>query len=301
MYRLITIFLLITLSFSPIAFPREQNNLISAPHKKEILWLIEDTFEWENYKKNVSTSTSQDTALIVMKGLDDMGYKLNFVKATGKRVNRILTDSNNACISNRIKTKAREEFSIFSFAHDIYLGLMLYRKSQLEPLNPNVLNDQGEVIDLASLFKHHEEQILAVSSGISYGSAIDKQIAYVPKKNLFERTGGTRLKSLAEMFFKGRIDYVIFYPNDMDTVINKNIDLESYKLANTPAYILGHVTCSKTTTGNAIIKDINKILIQAYTLPEFYHAHEKWLPTSDLETLREYYLQVFGQFPNNIN
>ena len=285
--------------FSAQAFTQEHNTPLIPQENKEILWLIEDTYEWENYKKGISTSTSQDTAAFILKGLDSMGYTLNFAKATGKRINRFLINSNNACISNRIKTKEREKFSTFSLAHDIYLGLQLYRRSQIEPLPPEILNNKGEIESLAALFKYNTDKVLAISSGISYGSAIDEQIKYLAEKNVFKRTGGSRLKSLAEMFFRGRVDYVIYYPTDMDVIAKNSVDLESYKLANTSPYILGHVTCSKGKYGNAIIQDIDKILKQTYSKFEFYYAHEKWVPTSDLPTLREYFIEVFGAFPEN--
>lgn len=297
MYRVI-IGLCCILNLLPInAAEKKSKPTLPLNNPKEITWLIQDTFEWDNYKKNISTSTSHDTAVIVMTNLINMGYKLNYVKATGKRANRFLKEHTNVCTSNKIKTKAREEFSLYSLPHDIYLGLKLYRRSQLHSLTQEVFNSKGEVISLKRLFKFYPEQVLAVSRDSSYGSNIDNQIKKMPHNNIFKLTRNSRLDSLAEVFLKGRIDYIIYYPTDMDKITNGEILLESYKLANTPPYILGYVTCSKSPEGKDIINDVNKALKQAYLNPAFYHAHEKWLPTSDLPIFREYYLEVFGQFP----
>lgn len=234
-----------------------------------------------------------------MHGLENIGYKLNFIKASGKRVNHFIMNSDNACISNRIKTKERESFSVFSLAHDIYLGLKLYRRSQVKPFPPEVINEKGDIHSLNTLFKYNTNKILAIASGISYGSAIDEQIKAVAEKNLFKRTGGTRLRSLAEMFFRKRVDYVLYYPADMNLIANDSVELESYRLANTSPYILGHVNCSKSQYGNEIIEDINKILVKKYKEYDFYYSHEKWVTNSDLATLREYYIEVFGSIPEN--
>jgi uncharacterized protein (TIGR02285 family) len=177
------------------------------------------------------------------------------------------------------------------------LGLQLYRVEQAEPLNEKVLTKDGHIISLTSLFAHYVEDILAVASGASYGVLIDKQIKALEHKNLFVRSGGGRVLSLANMLLKNRIDYIIYYPQDLASINQDRVVLESYTIADSPPYFLGHVACSKTETGKKIIAHVDDILQQAYLSNEFYYAHEKWLITGDLPKLRKYYFEVFNHLP----
>ena len=211
----------------------------------KIIWLIEDTFEWQDYINEVSRSTSQDTATIVLHGLEELGYNLTFTKATGDRAEKILQDEENACISNRIKTPKRERFSLFSMPHDLYLGLQLYRVAQSNSLNKNVLNAKGEVISLAQLFSFYPEKIMAVGSGVSYGEYIDKQVTALSHDNVFVRSGGSRIASIANMLLKNRVDYIIYNPQDINNINQGNISLESYTIAGSLLIFLAVLTVQK--------------------------------------------------------
>ena len=282
----------------PIIFisPAQTNSVVTG-EQQEIIWLIEDTLEWQDYINKISKSTSQDTAAIIMHGLEKLGYQLNIIKSTGERAERILKNESSACMSNRIKNPQREAFSLFSLPHDLYLGLQLYRVTQEYPLSEQVLNSQGEVISLAQLFQHYPKQVLAIPTAVSYGVAIDEQINTLARNNLFIRGGNSRIASLVNMLLKNRVDYIIYYPQDINSINHGNISVESYTIAGSPPYFLGHVACSKTTKGKGIIRDIDNILKQAYQSKAFYDAHEKWLLKGDLAKLRHYYLQVFQHLP----
>jgi len=297
---LIMRYCLYAILFSPLnANSTEPHPLGKSSVHSKITWIVEDTQEWQSYVDNTPTSTSNETATIVINGLVDLGYRLNFIKATGDRAEKILRNEDNACISDRIKTPAREVFSFFSQPHDIYLGQKLYRIAQSSPLDPEDLNDQGELLSLARLFSRHPKHILAIGSAVSYGDELDRQIAAIEKQNIFVRTGSSRIVSLANMLFKNRVDYVIYYPQEINDINQNNIKLESYTIAGSPPYFLGHVACSKTELGEEIITHINEILQQAYRTREFYCAHERWLDTGDLPKLRQYFYEVFKYLPDS--
>lgn len=277
------------------------DEVISKPKMSKttkIIWIIEDTFEWQDYINKVSKTTSQDTAKIIMLGLEGLGFKLTFVKATGGRAEKILQNEVNACMSSRIKNIKREKFSIFSLPHEIYLGQQLYRVAQTFPLNEEVLNSRGEIISLALLFNYYPKQVLAIPTAVSYGVKIDKQIAELNSDNVFIRAGANRITSLTNMLLKNRIDYIIAYPQDINIINPENISIEGYTIADSPPYFLGHVSCSKTAIGALIIQRINEILQQAYQSTEFYYAHEKWLLSGDLPKLRKHFQEVFHYLPD---
>lgn len=267
--------------------------------QSKITWVVEDTQEWQSYVDKTPTSTSNETATIVINGLIDLGYRLNFIKATGDRAEKILQNEANACISDRLKTPNREVFSFFSRPHDLYLGQKLYRIAQSTPLSSKELNSQGELMSLAHLFTRYPEKILAIGSAVSYGVELDRQIAELNPKNVFVRSGSSRIVSLANMLFKSRVDYVIYYPQEISKLNQSNVKLESYTIAGSPPYFLGRVACAKTEVGEHIIKHIDEILLQAYQTREFYCAHEKWLDTGDIPKLRQYFHDVFKHLPDS--
>lgn len=268
--------------------------------RTKITWLIEDTFAWRNYLEETSISTEQDTSKMVMKGLQELGYNLKFVRATGDRANKILQEDANACMSNRIKNPSREKYLLFSLPHDLYLGLKIYQLATTAPLPKSLLNEQGEVKSLAALFSHYPDKILATGSGVSYGEEIDNQIAALNPENVFVRGGSSRIVSIINMLFKKRIDFIIYYPLDMIELAKGGPKLESYTIAGSPPYHLGHVSCAKSAQGEKVIADIDNILEKAYLTQAFYHAHEKWLIEDDVPTLRKYFYQIFNYLPDSI-
>jgi uncharacterized protein (TIGR02285 family) len=278
--------------------PHEFGDLTHSSQYSEVTWVIEDTLEWESYLNNKPATTSSETSMIIIDGLVKMGYRVKFVKATRGRAEIILRTEENVCMGDRIKTPDRESYSFFSAPHDLYLGQQLYRLAQSSPLNSKVLNNREEVIDLASLFYHYPNQVLATASGTSYGIKLDKQIAALNPDNVFIRSGGKRAVSLAKMLLRKRIDYIIYYPQEINEIKQSDIKLESYTIAGSPLYFLGHVACSKSKAGKQIITHIDDILKQAYRTKEFYQAHEKWLMVGDINKLRQYFNEVFNYLPS---
>jgi len=291
------IYAIIILSLA--ANSHESQSLSAPPPHSKVTWIIEDTVEWDSYLNNTPTTTSSETSMIVINGLTELGYRVKFVKATRGRAEIILRNEDNACMADRIKTPLREKYSFYSTPHDLYLGQQLYRLAQSPPLNSKVLNNQGEVLNLASLFSHYPEQVLAISRGTSYGIELDKQIAALNPGNVFTRSGSKRGISLAKMLTRKRIDYIIYYPQEINEVKQSNIELESYTIAGSPSYFLGHVACTKTEGGEQIIKHVNEVLKHAYKTTEFYQAHEKWLMVNDLPKLRQYFYEVFNYLPSD--
>lgn len=276
----------------------ESDTLTKTSQHSKITWIIEDTVEWESYLKNTPLTTSSETTMIIVDGLVNMGYRVEYVKATRGRAELILQNEDSVCMADRIKTPARESYSFYSTPHDIFLGQQLYRLAKSSELNNQVLNNQGEVKSLASLFFHHPNQILAIADGTSYGVELDRQIAQLNPDNVFTRSGSERAVSLVNMLLRKRIDAIIYYPQGINEANKKNVKLESYTIAGSPPYLLGHVACARTKSGKQIITHINEILKQAYRTKAFYQAHEKWLMIDDIPKLRRYFKEVFDYLPS---
>ncbi|QBG34837.1 hypothetical protein [Litorilituus sediminis] len=265
-----------------------------AQPKKKLTWLVENTHEGKINSDSPAVSTSQETIRYILKQLKSKGYDIEYIPTSIKRINALLKSQQNVCVDNKIKTPQRQQYSIFSDVQHIYLGLKLYRLAKTSPMSQKALNAQDEIISLPALFAQYPDEILGIADGASYGVILDKQIAQLASNNVFARSAGFRVKSTADMLVKQRVDYVIYYPADIDMLIGKRISLESYKVANTPDYIKGHISCAKTPLGYAVIEDINSILNKAYSSDWFYQSHAKWVPQSNHQDLKQYFLEVFN-------
>lgn len=276
--------------------PFTQNDSPSA--KTQIIWLYEDTTEnialldYHNYSLNTS-SPSIYTEQLVLSQLDN--YEIKLQKTSLKRLNTELKNSTNSCAANRIKTPERQEFSLFSTPQNIYLSHKLYRLAQKKPLPKEVLNEHGEIISLKNLFEYFPSKVLGTGDDASYGDFLDAEIAKLNDANVYVRGGGKRLSSLNEMLMKKRLDFLLFYPNDINLLTSNTIELESYSIAGSTPYMLGHFTCSKSEIGQQVINDINKILAKAYQSKNFYQVYQQWLLPADFKKLNNYFINEFGK------
>jgi len=270
-------------------------NSLRAKEKVNLIWLIEDS------KENLTigtpfaadTSTSTFTEDLVLSGLKK--YNIELQRVSMKRIDAELKNKNNACAASRIKTKERETYSIYSTPQNIYLSHKIYRLANDKPLSSSIFNENGDIKSLYALFSHYQDKTLAIADAVSYGLFLDDQIAHLNPKSLYNRGGGRRIIAINEMLFKKRVDFILYYPTEINILTPKAQQLESYHISGTEPYILGHFTCSKSKLGKQVISDINKLLFKAYSSNEFYQAHSRWLLPSDIQKLNQYYIEIFGE------
>jgi uncharacterized protein (TIGR02285 family) len=262
--------------------------------KPTILWLIEDNHENLSLTtdKTSSTSTSTYTESLVLSQLNN--YQIQFQKVSARQINLTIKNHKNICTASRIKNNERERYSLFSTPQNIYLSYKLYRLKQSKSVPNSAINNKGDIISLKKLFMAEPNKVLALADGISYGKFFDKAISELNSKNVYLRSGVKRADAISKMLVSKRIDYILYFPTVLSSVIDKSIELESYNIAKAEPYILGHFTCSKNELGQQVINDINKILFRAYQTPEFYHAHSQWLLPADLMILNQHFPKIFN-------
>jgi len=268
---------------------------LKAKDKPEIIWLIEDSKENSTIGTPLATNTSTSTYTedLILSGLTN--YKIELQRVSMKRIDAQLKSTRNACVASRIKTKKRETYSIYSSPQNIYLSHKIYRLANEKPLSPNVFNENGDIKSLYALFSHYQDKTLAIADAVSYGLLLDEQIAHLKPKTLYNRGGGRRILAINEMLFKSRVDFILYYPTEINILTPKSKKLESYHIAGSEPFILGYFTCSKSKLGEQVILDINKLLSSAYLSKAFYHAHSRWLLPSDIQKLNRYYIKIFGK------
>jgi len=268
---------------------------ILAQDKPELLWLVEDSQENLNLGTPLAptTSTSTYTEDLILSKLTQ--YQITLQRVSMKRIDAQLKNKDNVCAASRIKTKQRLKYSLYSKPQNIYLSHKIYRLANKSPLSPAIFDTLGNLKSLYHLFGQYPDSILAIADGVSYGKILDNQISHLNKDNLYNRGGSHRVVAINEMLFKDRVDFIIYYPTEIKLLLSEPDILESYHIAGTEPYILGHFTCSNSEFGKQVISDINNILSDAYTTEDFYNAHSRWLLPSDIKKLNLYYIKTFGK------
>jgi len=268
---------------------------LKAKDKPEIIWLIEDSKENSTIGTPLAanTSTSTYTEDLILSGLTN--YKIELQRVSMKRIGAQLKSKNNACAASRIKTKSRESYSVYSTPQNIYLGHKIYRLSNDIPLSPKIFNEVGNIKSLFDLFAYYPDSILAIADAVSYGKFLDNQISQLNKDTLYNRGGGHRIVGINEMLFKNRVDFIIYYPTEINLLSSESVSLESYHIEGSEPYILGHFVCSDSKLGKAVITDINTLLNKAYSTKAFYQAHTRWLLPADIQRLNGFYIETFGK------
>lgn len=273
----------------------QSNPLDESISKKKILWLVEDKVENIDLlaKKSPETSTSSYIENLIIQQLSQ--YDIQIVRVTAPRINRILSTENNACVANRANTPERRQYSLFSDPQSFYLTHKLYRFHQNLALPNQLLNENGEIKDLPSVFNALPEHTIGIAQDISFGNFLDQQIKQIKSKNIYYRSGSRRVVALSSMLYKSRVDFVLALPVDITPDEAQKSFLEQYTIAGAPPYLIAHFNCSNSLLGQAIINDINKILVKLYKTEVYYQSHKKWFTDKQLDDLQTFLAEKFSR------
>ena len=264
-------------------------------NKEKLLWLVEDKLENIDLlaKTSAETSTASYIENLIIQRLTH--YNIKVERLTASRISRTLATKDNACVANRLNTKKRREYSLFSDPQSFYLTHKLYRFNQKSALPEQLFNTKGEIKNLTSIFKAIPEKNIGLALGVSFGNFLDQQIAQIDPANIYYRGGNQRVMALASMLYKSRVDFVLALPVDITPSKAQKPLLEQYTIAGAPPYLIAHFNCSNSSLGQLIINDINKILAKLYQSKDYYQAHKKWFSEQQLTGLQAYLAKRFSE------
>jgi len=294
-------FISIALLFVAISSSTARSNHINENiHKDKIIWLVEDKIENIDLlaKDSAETSTASYIENLIIQQLSQ--YNIQVERVTASRTNRILKSEYNACTANRAKTPERQEYSIFSDPQSFYLTHKLYRFNQKSALPNHLFNAEGDIKDLASVFKTLPSQTIGIAQDVSFGNFLDQQIKQIKPVNIYYRGGSQRVVALASMLYKSRVDFVLALPVDITPIESQKPLLEQYTIAGAPPYLIAHINCSNSSLGQRIISEINEILAKLYQSNDYYQAHKKWFSDKQLAGLQIFLADKFSE-KNYIN
>ncbi|KGJ91559.1 ABC-type transporter, periplasmic subunit family 3 [Colwellia psychrerythraea] len=289
---MISSFITLVLLFSA---PAQSDHINDQAHKQKIIWLVEDKLENRDLlaKTSADTSTASYIENVIIQRLSQ--YNIKIERVTASRMNRVLQTNENACVANRASTPERREYSLFSDPQSFYLTHKLYRFNQASALPKQLFNAEGEIKDLASVFKLLPEKTLGLAQDVSFGVFLDKQIQKIKAENIYYRGGNKRVVALSSMLYKSRVDFVLALPVDITPNEAQKPLIEQYTIAGAPPYLIAHFNCSKTSLGQRVIDDINQILTEIYQTKDYYRAHKKWFSAKQLDDLQIFLAKHFSE------
>lgn len=275
--------------FCSLSTNAEKNNTIE--------WLTDDARDEHSFLHQQKVSIGTDTTNLVLNQLNN--YTIYFKLAQIPRIDKILKTQTVACTSNRIKTTERLKHNVFSFPVNLYPGLRLYYLEDEDDIPTDYLNEQGDLVSISEYFQKMPKKILGVTKGRSFGPDIDAEIVKIKSRNVFYRTGNGRYSAIIKMLVKGRINYLIAFPVEIQRELQafpKDLKIKSYSIASSPKYIVGYIACTKTPLGYQVVEEINQILKKSYKTLQYYEAHSHRLDSNYLPLFNQYYHEVFDPY-----
>lgn len=194
------------------------------------------------------------------------------------KITEVLSAASPACTFFKLKTPERQSRFIFSLPTDFLLTHRLYTLKRNIPLVSTVLNDNGEVISLAELFRQYPDKQVILLKDRSYGTELDNQIATLPESNVYWRWGTDQYNDDVKMLLHKRADFVLTFPASVDSLneqpsSNEDInDLVGYQIAGSPLFTSGHIMCNNTAPTRAFISATDNILLTLYNDPVYRTA-----------------------------
>ena len=132
-------------------------------------------------------------------------------------------------------------------------------------------------------------------AGRSYAPAVDKIIEkYVTNNRI--KIKSIKEKQLIKLLLRSRIDFFLHTPsvvNYLAKAQGQENNILTLAIKEAPSYTLGYTVCNKTETGKKVIQDINALLQQKRSSPEYLSILEKWQNPNSLKQIRMIYREDF--------
>ena len=295
------------MSFSPPALPKYITGclagaLISAFSQpvgaQELLWLTHSSFfnPKEKHAKNIDIMG--ETMTMILDGLDE--YQTRVLYANTNSAFNLLKSKSHACTGNKTVSEQRLSFSYASkYPQSIYPGLRLYLKKDSIYFNKiKELIDEQQAIPVAQALTRIKGAKFGVVGSRSYTGQLDKLISDPAwKKHFWVRSGEDMASGMIEMLFADRVDFIFEYPGIFDRYRpdqGKTPDIASFAIAESPPYVIGHILCSKTPQGLALVNKIDKVIEKISREDDYFNSHINRVSESARQDMARYYNQVYG-------
>jgi uncharacterized protein (TIGR02285 family) len=262
-----------------------------------MLWLTDTVNNQPVYKTSQPVDVSGATLQLMLPYLTT--YQLQTMVVNNQRALEILKARPNACADNKIVTAERLAISYVSkLPQVVFPGLRIFAKADSEAAKAlsGLLDEQGRVSVQKVLLNANKLRFVVVG-GRHYGAALDALINAPNWQNRFwKRQANDMAAGVVDMVRTGRLDLMLEYPNvaaHYQEQLSGDVTLISYAVAESPAYLLGHILCSRTAQGKAMLEQFDQALVEVTQTEAYLDAHLRWFGPDQHAEFRKIYNQVY--------
>jgi len=239
-------------------------------------------------------STATETAQLL---LDELRYENDILNVPLARSLNDIDQGKPVCVINKIKSKAREKRFLYSLPLNIFQTQRFYQHATLPPIPEHLLNDSGEVINIAEVLRAYSHSSLIVVENYSYGDVLDAQIRDAEPNQVLKVSNATFYSRFFTLFENQRSDFALIFPSALFSVYGTKVPvrLRDYPIAGNPRTVSGHVLCEKGEFGEMVIEQVNTAIRALYKRPEFVSAHLKYLAEDKKDEVRNAIIAVIQE------
>ena len=265
--------------------------------QRPMLWLTDAVKNQPVYKTSQPIDVSGATLQLMLPYL--ASYQLQTMVVNNQRAIELIKARPNACASNKIVTTERLDISYASkLPQVLFPGLRIFAKAESDAARAlsGLVDAQGR-ISVRKVLLNASKLRFVVDGGRNYGAALDALIHAPNWQNRFwKRQADDMAAGLVDMVRTGRIDLMLEYPNvaaHYQEELSGAVTLVSYAVAESPAYLLGHILCSRTEEGKAMLEQFDQALADVTQTEAYLDAHLRWFDPDYHAEFRKIYNQVY--------
>ena len=277
------------------AVQAQQQNQVAQP--QPMLWLTDAANNQPVYKTSQPVDVSGATLQLMLPKLAQ--YQLQTMVVNNQRAIEVLKARPNACAGNKIVTSDRLDISYASkLPQVVFPGLRLFAPADSTAASALAwLLDQQCRISVRKVLLSANKLRFVVVGGRNYGAELDALI-HAPnwQSRFWKRQADDMAAGVVDMVRTGRIDLMLEYPNVAAHYQAQQTDgtaLVSYAVAESPAYLLGHILCSRTAQGKAMLQQFDVALAEVTQTEAYLDAHLRWFDPDYHAEFRKIYNQVY--------
>jgi len=220
-----------------------------------------------------------DTAQLLV---DAIGYDKPVLEVSLRRSFQQIENGESVCVINKIKSAEREKKYTFSLPLNFFQTQQLYQLASLEPLAPELLNKNGEVVSIHKALKAFKASAIVLPETYSYGEQVDNDLSNIDDSQIITLSNPAFFSRFMKIISAGKADFALIFPASLYQSFGDTtpIKMRRYAIANNPKFVSGHVICGKTPEALAFIEKVNAAIKSIYTTPSFIDAHTKYLPVN---------------------
>lgn len=201
------------------------------------------------------------------------------------------------CALFKLANSERVSKYYFSLPVGLLQTHRFYSRAGMGALQPSLLNEQGAIKQISTLFDIYPEAKLMLWDNISQGDFIDAALKHVPEKNKERIQGLTSYGSLGQMISRERADFAIMLPHEIAHFENKfhPLNLLAYRIDGVEPVSTMHMMCNKNNASKRFLKTVDTALRELYKTPEFVSANTFKVATEEVP----FVLQAIERLQNN--